>query len=439
MSTYHADLLERAVPRYTSYPTAAEFNDGITVGQVVGALEALEPAKPVSLYVHIPYCTEICWYCGCNTGAAGRSSRLEAYLDALDAEIDLIAARLPSGVSFDRLSFGGGSPNAISPVQFVRLMDRLYTRLKMTAPIISVELDPRGLDAAWGAALKGAGVHRASLGVQTFADHVQRAIGRIQPVAMIEHAVDLLRGADIETLGFDLMYGLPGQSRADLEDTITRALALAPDRASVFGYAHLPSLLPRQRRIDGATLPGGEARFEQAASAHRQFRDAGFQAVGFDHFARPTDPLAIAARSGQLRRNFQGYTDDPCDTLVGLGASAISKLPSLFAQNEKMAGRYRMLVSSGSLSARRGVERSAQSMLRGDLIERFLCDGRVVVPGEMLAYIEGAITPYQDRGLVSLNRDVLVLHADGWPYARAVASLFDAFRSVSQGTFSQAI
>lgn len=439
MSPYYPDLLAAPVPRYTSYPTAAEFNENIAAADVGERLEAIDPGRPISLYVHIPYCREICWYCGCNTGAAGRASRLEDYLDALSAEIEHIVERLPSRVAIERISLGGGSPNALSPLQFVRLIDRLFTAFKTADPILSLELDPRSLDASWSDVLRIAGVSRASLGVQTLADHIQRAIGRVQPPAMIENAVDILRRADVTSLGFDLMYGLPHQSTEDLIDTIEQSLAMGPDRYSVFGYAHLPALLPRQRRIDGGALPDSRLRFEQAMAADRALVRADHARIGFDHFARPGDPIAQAAHEGRLRRNFQGFTDDGCETLIGLGASAISRFPDLLVQNEKMAGRYRMLVGGGKLAARRGVRRSKEDIRRGTLIERLLCDGAVDLPRDLASRLAPSLEPFRARALIESEGGRITITENGRPYARAIACLFDSYRAQSHGSFSQAV
>jgi len=439
MWTYHAELIERAVPRYTSYPTAAEFAGDVGERDVAGALARVGAEEPVSLYVHIPFCREICWYCGCNTAAANRAGRLAAYVGALEAEIDLVAHRLGGRGRIMRIAFGGGSPNALSPLQFVRLIDRLTTRFNAGDARLSIELDPRTLDANWSRLAGEAGVGAASLGVQTFAQHVQQAIGRVQPEAMIVRAVTALREAGVGSINFDLMYGLPGQSEADLADTLDRSIALRPDRLAVFGYAHLPQMLVRQRRIDDATLPGPRARFAQAALAHERLVAAGYQPIGFDHFALAGDPIARTARSGRLRRNFQGFTEDGCETLIGLGSSAISRFPDLLVQNEKMAGRYRMLATAGRLPAQRGIRRSADDVARGAVIERLLCDGSALPSRALLRQARAALAPFVDRRLVSVEGRRVVISPDGLPYARMISSCFDFYRPTSQGRFSHAV
>lgn len=436
---YHPDLLERPVPRYTSYPTAAEFHDRVGGMDQASALERVERDAAISLYVHIPYCRDICWYCGCNTGAANRAARLAGYLDALDHEISLVSRALRGRGRVERIAFGGGSPNALPPLGFVRLLDRLITAFDAPAAQLSIELDPRTLDKAWYGVIATAQVSSASLGCQSFAPHVQKAIGRIQPLDMIERAVDSLRTAGVRSLNFDLMYGLPGQTAEDLDRTLDATLRLMPDRVALFGYAHLPSVISRQRRIDASLLPGPVERFAQAAMGYARLTDGGYQAVGFDHFARPGDPLSQAARSGRLRRNFQGFTDDGADVLVGLGASAISQLPGLLVQNEKRPGHYRALVASGTLPGRRGVARSAHDMERAHAIEQLLCNGSVDVPEGLRDCVEAALRPFVARRLASCDGSRLTILPEGLPYARAIASAFDAYRSVSVGQFSNAI
>lgn len=439
MWPYHPDLLSRAVPRYTSYPTAAEFHEGVGVADQALALANVAKGDALSLYVHIPFCREICSYCGCNTGRANRQQRLSAYLDALDAEIDLVADALGGRGRVGRIAFGGGSPNAIEALAFVRLVDRLLVGFSAADATLSVEIDPRSLDDAWLACLRTVGVQRVSLGVQTFDARIQAAIGRVQPDRMIEAAVDGLRRAGVASINFDLMYGLPGQTIDDVEQSVSRTIELGADRVALFGYAHLPSLLPRQRVIDDSALPGAEQRFAQAAAGHAAFVAAGYVPVGFDHFARPGDALAHAARNGTLRRNFQGFTEDRSDRLIGFGASAISQFPELLVQNEKNSGRYRMLVGAGSLAGRRGIHRQNQARQRADIIEQLLCRGRAH-PDFCLLWSAGpALAPFIDRGLARFDNGWLEITPEGLPYARLIAACFDAFRTSTTGQFSHAI
>ena len=441
MWTYHPELLATPVPRYTSYPTAAEFHDGVGAEAQAEGLAAIGADEPVSLYVHIPYCREICWYCGCNTGAANRGQRLAAYLDRLSDEIRLVAGRLDGRGRVIRVAFGGGSPNAIAPAQFAALAALLRSAFAIgPGAIWSVEIDPRGFDEPFAAALSGAGITRASLGVQTFDEAVQAAIGRIQPENSIARSVALLRGAGVTSLNMDLMYGLPGQDEAVLLDSIGRAEALGADRLAVFGYAHVPHLIPRQRRIDGAALPGPEARFRQAEAAHRALVANGWTAIGFDHFARPHDPLASAAASRCVRRNFQGFTDDPCETLIGLGASAVSRFPAALVQNEKNSGRYGLRTGNGLLAATRGVATPPDERRRGHAIERLLCDGAADLAGlPDLAVVRCRLAPFEQRGLARWSGTRLTLADGALPYARAISSMLDWCRADSTVRFSSAV
>lgn len=436
MWPYHPELLATPVPRYTSFPTAAEF------GPIDGHLlvEQLEKVTgEISLYVHIPFCEKICHYCGCNTAAAGRRQRLETYLDALQREAALLADHLPRHVTVSRLSFGGGSPNAITPLDFARLLCCLTVHFRLASPQVSIELDPRAMSEDWAEVIASSGITRASLGVQTFSPEAQQAIGRVQPPEMIEQTTAWLRDAGVTSLNFDLMYGLPGQQWSDLEDTLARSCALGADRIALFGYAHVPHLIPRQRAIPDHDLPGLEARFDMAARGYEYLTEQGYAPVGFDHFARPDDPLAVAARNGTLRRNFQGFTDDTAPVLIGIGASAISSFPELLAQNEKNSGRYRMQLSQDRLPVANGILRSADDQARGLVIEALLCQGLAELSQALLGEVRPRLTPFLEAGLAVLDGTRLAITPGGLPYARSMAALFDPYRQDSQRRFSSAV
>ena len=437
--TYYPDLLATPVPRYTSYPTAAEFSDRVGARELDGALAAIRSDQPVSLYVHIPYCHEICWYCGCNTGAANKAQRLTGYLDTLRAEIELVAGKLAGRGRVKRIAFGGGSPNAISPEQFAELLEELRTAFHADDALLSIELDPRSLSGPWFEAIGAARIGRASLGVQTLEEKVQRSIGRIQPEALIRTATDELRKVGVRSLNFDLMYGLPRQGLAELEATLASTIAMRPERIALFGYAHVPHLIPRQRQIDDDNLPDAEMRFAQAELGHRILTHAGYDPIGFDHYARPHDPMSLAARQGRLRRNFQGFADDNAEVMIGLGASAISQFPGLIAQNEKNTGRYKIRVSSGLLPANHGIVRDTDDQNRGRIIEQLLCDGEAEIRDYFGRELIDKLRPFLDRGLVTLERGRLRLPDYARPYARVIASLFDGYRQPEARRFSSAI
>jgi oxygen-independent coproporphyrinogen-3 oxidase len=423
MPTFHPDLAALPVPRYTSYPTAAQFHAGIGAADQARALAAVPDGAPVSLYLHIPFCRQICWYCGCNTGVAA-SDRLRRYERALLHEVATVAGLMKGRVA--AVNFGGGSPNALAAPVLARIIAALRQSFDVAPDAeIAMELDPRAIRPGDAAALAAAGVSRVSLGVQTFAPHVQALVGRIQPFEAVAAAVADFRAAGIGAINFDLMYGLPGQSVIDLSETISQAIGLGPDRVAVFGYAHMPSAIARQRMISDLDLPGAAARFAMSTTAHRLFTAAGYEAIGFDHFALPTDSLAKSAASGCLIRNFQGYATAAGTALIGLGATAISQFPGLIVQNEKHLGKWEAGANAGHLTGTRGVTVSDDDTQRGHVIERLLCDGEVQVP-EPLSDALHRLAPHAARGLVRLHGQHVALTADGWPYARLIASAFDA-------------
>lgn len=440
MWSYHPELLARPVPRYTSYPTAAEFGDRVGHADMAAALDAVGAERRISLYLHIPYCQQICWYCGCNTGAANRTTRLDAYLSRLHAEIDLVAARLNGRGRVGYIAFGGGSPNAIAPDAFGALVTHLRAAFACGNAPISLEVDPRGFLPDWAGVITETGVARVSLGVQTFDPMLQAAIGRVQPREDIVRTVMLLRDAGVGSINFDLMYGLPGQTDAKLEATLEESIRLAPQRLAVFGYAHVPHLIPRQRRIDATALPDAASRFGQAALAHDRLTAAGYRAIGFDHFAQPDDPLAQAAANGTLRRNFQGFTDDPADILIGLGASAISAFPDRLLQNAKNTGDWHRAIGAGLFPTARGIHRTPLDQRRGTAIAGLLCNGGADIDGlpERDA-IHARLRPFEEAGLIAWQGHRLRLMRDARPYARSIAAAFDAWRNDDDMRFSTAV
>jgi oxygen-independent coproporphyrinogen-3 oxidase len=437
--TYIPELLANPVPRYTSYPTAAEFGSEVGGREFVSALEAVRDDEPVSLYVHIPYCHEICWYCGCNTGAANKARRLGDYVETLRTEIEMVAALLAGRGRVGRIAFGGGSPNALSPEQFGGLLALLRSKFGADDALLSIELDPRSLTDPWVDAIRSGGVERASLGVQTLDGKVQGAIGRLQPLDLIQRSVEKLRGAGVSSLNFDLMYGLPFQGLSELEVTLDATIAMRPDRIALFGYAHVPQLIARQRRIDDSALPDAQLRFAQAALGHHVLTHAGYDPVGFDHYALPRDPMSVAARRGLVGRNFQGFTDDVSQVMIGLGASAISQFPGLIVQNEKNAGRYKIKVSSGRPAAALGIRRSVDDQHRARVIEQLLCNGEADCRGLVDADLKERLRPFLDHGLVTIEGARLRMPDYARPYARVIASKLDRYRQPAARRFSSAI
>lgn len=430
MRVMHQDLLtryDRRVPRYTSYPTAPHFHAGIGPDHYAGWLEAVPRDEPLSLYVHIPFCDTLCWFCGCHTTVVRRYGPIASYLGLIEAELDLVAARLPQGVRLGHLHWGGGSPTTLAPDDIRRLGARLLDRLPAAAAAeIAVEIDPRGLGDETIAALAAIGVTRASIGVQDVNPEVQAAINRIQPPEVTRSAVDRLRAAGIARLNLDLVYGLPHQDVGRLLDTLDTALALRPDRLALFGYAHVPGFKAHQRLIPETALPGPVERLAQAETAAARLEAAGYVRIGLDHFALPDDPLARAAATDTLSRNFQGYTTDRARTLVGLGASAIGALPQGYVQNAVPVPRYREALAAGRLPVTRGIALTADDRRRRGVIEALLC--RLAV--DLRDHADLAELPDLDRfetdGLIDRGDGLLRVTARGRPFLRTIAAAFDA-------------
>ena len=430
-----AELLSRydgRAPRYTSYPTAVQFTPAVDADAYAGWLEALPVDQPVSLYIHIPFCARLCWYCGCNTRVVNRPEVIRDYVDHLLAEIALVAERLPAPLTASHVHFGGGTPNMLAPDDLDRLFDglRRHFIINRGAEIAS-ELDPAQLTADWAFAAARNGLNRASLGIQDLAPAVQAAVNRIEPFAVVARAVEALRAAGVEGVNFDLMYGLPRQTTADVLSTLDQVLTLAPDRVALFGYAHVPWMKAHQKLIDELQLPGPEARLDQSDRAAERLESGGYRAVGLDHFALPSDPLA----GGAVRRNFQGYTTDAASTLIGLGASSIGRLPGGYVQNQSAEVPWRREIAAGRLAAARGVALTPDDRFRGEIIERLMCDFTVDLAavcrahgrrtGELIGSI-GRLADAFDDGVAELSGNQLSVTDLGRPFLRHVCAAFDA-------------
>lgn len=404
------------------------------------AVAAIPEGAEISLYLHIPYCNTICHYCACNTGRANRQKRLQAYIDALLAEIRIMGELLTSKHVVKRIAFGGGSPNAISTQEFAHLIAALKDSFHVDRAEISVELDPRDFDGEWAAMLGQSGVTHASMGVQTFSAEVQQVIGRVQPYETIASAMSQLRAHGVQSINFDMMYGLPGQTGQDLSDSLDKTIELRPERIALFGYAHLPQRIARQRRMDTSIMANQLQRFAMSSLGYQTLVRAGYEAIGFDHFALPDDPMAVAARAGEVSRNFQGYTHDPSPWLLGMGATAISLFPDRILQNEKNVGAWRNAVSTGRLTASLGVHRTSRDEAHRQIIEDILCRGEAEIGG-----LDGAETyaerlaSFEQRGLIERDDGHITCTDSATPYLRTIAAIFDPYRHNSKGGFSSAI
>ena len=428
-------LFNSRVPRYTSYPTAPVFSRDVGAAQQADALAALDPAVPVSVYLHIPFCERLCWFCACRTQGTSTLSPVESYVGTLEQELALLQDLLPKGLRMGRMHWGGGTPTILPPALIHRLAQAVRAVIPPTDDCeFSVEIDPTMVDRAKIAALAEEGMNRASIGIQDFDPQVQNAIGRLQPFDVTRSCVEDLRAAGITSLNADLVYGLPHQDSARIDDTVSKVLELAPDRVALFGYAHVPWVSKRQQLIDEIALPGETARYHLAELAAKRFREAGFAPIGIDHFARQEDGLARAAKTGHLRRNFQGYTDDTCATLIGLGASSISRLPTGYVQNAAMTPAYVQKIEAGELAGVRGHVMTPDDLLRARAIEMLMCDfalDRAALRaefGSLADTLDGpvALVASRFKDLVDVDTDALVIHPQGRALTRIIANVFDA-------------
>ncbi|MBY5410852.1 oxygen-independent coproporphyrinogen III oxidase [Rhizobium leguminosarum] len=436
------------LPRYTSYPTAPAFSAAVGPDEYASGLGNMGKAGPVSVYLHVPFCRSMCWYCGCHTSITRQDAPVGEYLDAISQEIELVSFAAGNDLRVKNVHFGGGTPTIMKPKQFSALMAKLSSAFALSADAgVAVEIDPRTLAAPMIDALCEAGVDRASLGVQSFDPIVQAAINRPQSFEQTQTAVFGLRSAGVASINFDLIYGLPKQTVQSCVETVRLAAELRPERFAVFGYAHVPAFKKHQRLIDEASLPDASKRNEQAEAIAEELQKAGYQRVGLDHFALPEDQLALAARSGTMRRNFQGYTADDCDSLIGLGASAIGRLPMGYMQNHVPLGLYAERVAAGVLPTAKGYLLSEEDNLRARVIERLMCDFEVdlarVSSGS--GFDAGFLVERNYRlgdlitdGVVTISGDRIVVSQDARFMVRVVAAAFDAYFGSHGRTHSKA-
>lgn len=440
---------EERLPRYTSYPTAPHFTPAISHKTYSQWLEALPAEHSASLYLHVPFCRAMCWYCGCNTTVALRDGPVADYLAALRAEIGLATARIPQRLQVRHLHFGGGTPTIMSASQFDDLCALLRAQTDIRADAeIAIEIDPRTLTPDMVLALAANGVTRASLGVQSFDTTVQHAINRVQGFDETARAAESLRAAGVHGLNFDLIYGLPHQTVASCIDTVRQCVALRPDRLSVFGYAHVPSFKKHQRKIDEAFLPGSAERQDQADAIAQALTEAGYRRIGLDHFALPGDAMVTAADTHALHRNFQGYTTDSSDLLIGFGASAIGQLPQGYVQNDPVLGSYADAIRDGRLATVRGYALQGDDRLRAEIIERLMCDfeadlgaicARHGASSDMVLLSASRLATLIDDGVVTLDGAHLRIAADARFLVRSVAACFDTHMDAEAKLHSRAV
>jgi len=440
-------LFDARVPRYTSYPTAPHFAPDIGASEGADWIARIPEGAQISVYVHVPFCRRLCWFCACRTQGTATAGPLESYLAALKAELAILRARLPDGVSIEHLHWGGGTPTLLPPA----LIEDLAAAVAEVAPLapgaqFSVEIDPNEIDAARLDALAQAGMTRASIGVQDFDAQIQEVIGRPQTYETTRNAVEGLRARGIESLNVDILYGLPHQTRASIAESVQLLLSLNPDRVALFGYAHVPWMAKRQALIPTEALPEPRARLDLFETARRLFVWDGFAEIGIDHFARPGDGLEVAAREGRMKRNFQGYTEDQAEVLIGLGASAISRYPQGYLQNDATTSRYQAKVRDGKLASARGHAFTDDDRLRGAIIEALMSAFRADLtaiaeglgqPGAAgRALAQGLTEAFPD--MVSVENGVVWIPPRGRPLTRMIARHFDGYEMAKSG-HSQAV
>ena len=446
MSVITPDLLTRfdvPGPRYTSYPTADRFVEAFGASDYVQALEqrragVATKAYPLSLYVHIPFCESLCYYCACNKIITKHYERGEEYLRYLTREVELNMAHLGAGQTVSQVHLGGGSPTFLSDDELRALMAMLRRNF-VFAPggEYSIEVDPRTVTQARLATLAELGFNRLSFGVQDFEPSVQKAVHRIQPAEQVFDLVAASRALGFESVNVDLIYGLPMQTPETFERTLAQVVKLNPDRIALYAYAHLPERFKPQRRIHAQDLPPAASKLAMLSSAMRILMEAGYVYVGMDHFALPNDALAIAKRQGRLHRNFQGYSTQPDCDLVALGVSAIGRVGATFNQNVKTLDEYYDLLNQGRLPVARGLALSRDDLVRRTVIMALMCQGSVLFESIEVSHLLqfksyfanelAQLAPMQDQGLVVLDEAGIHVTELGWFFVRGVAMVFDKY------------
>jgi len=444
-----AKLYSANVPRYTSYPTAPHFHTGVGEAEYRDWLKALPRDAPLSLYLHIPFCDTLCWFCGCHTTVVNSYAPVSEYCGLLLKEIAMVCAVLNRCQPVSHIHWGGGSPTLLSTGDMARLSDDLYARFDvLPGAEFAVEIDPRGLNHAMVEALKNAGVTRASIGLQDCDPAVQRAINRIQSDEETTQAIQLLRNAGIKSLNLDLIYGLPRQTLASWKMTLDFAMWLNPDRLAVFGYAHVPQFKKHQALIPADLLPSVEERLQHAELAREILCAHGYVAIGMDHYAKPHDPLAQAAAEGRVARNFQGYTTDRAAALIGFGASAIGALPQGYVQNLSHVPAWRDALTAGRLPVARGIALNDDDRIRRHVIERLMCDLEVDLAniaalfGRSPAIFDDSLRglcALEAEGMVRISGGKVVIKPDRRQAARLVCAAFDQYLSIAPARHSVSV
>lgn len=429
-------LFDAKVPRYTSYPTAPHFSTDVGVSDFTNWINAIPEGDKISLYVHVPFCRRLCWFCACRTQGTQSDSPVQVYLETLKQELAILKRHLPKNVTLSRLHWGGGTPTLLTASMMTELADSIFDVVPLADDAeFSVEIDPNEVDAARLDALAAAGMNRASIGVQDFDPEIQKTIGRLQSYEVTKAAVDMIRERGITSLNADILFGLPDQSNQRITESVQHLLSLSPDRVALYGYAHVPWMAKRQQMIPSDKLPTPQERLELFETARKLFLWDGYAEIGIDHFALKGDGLETAQKAGTLRRNFQGYTDDQADVLIGVGASSISRFPQGYAQNDPSTSKYTSAIRDGQFSVAKGHVFTNEDRLRGRIIEAIMCDFRVntaeivenyAISAEDLRKCFDEVNETFDKILV-VDDEHLFVPEDARPLARMIARHFDAY------------
>jgi oxygen-independent coproporphyrinogen-3 oxidase len=440
------------VPRYTSYPTANHFHDGVGNTDYHKWLNQLPENEEISLYLHIPFCKQMCWYCGCNTRIVSKYEPISSYAKTLATEIELVSSYIGNGEKKQKVShiqWGGGTPTYLSSQDFEFLFAKIKDKFEVLETAeISVEIDPRTLTEEKVETLAKVGVNRASLGVQDFDHAVQEAINRVQPYEQTEQTVGWLRKNGINDINFDLIYGLPLQTLDTIRKSVKLTKKLGADRVALFGYAHVPWFKSHQKVLEKHHLPTAEERYEMFNVASEAFIEEGYSSIGIDHFAVKNDSMTKALENKTLHRNFQGYTVDDSQTLIGLGASSISCLPDGYSQNSPSTKTYEEAINNGILAIERGIAVNSEDLFNRAIIEQLMCyfevDLEVLakqfeVPIESLNSNIEKLHVLEKDGFIKLNGYTVTICEDGKPLTRVVSACFDTFWADKKGQHAQAI
>ncbi len=444
---------DKAGPRYTSYPTAVQFTEEFGNKEYIEAAQASNARKnPLSLYFHIPFCATVCFYCGCNKIITNNRKRSQPYLDRLFKEVEMQGKLFDNRAPVKQLHWGGGTPTFLSHDEMRALMDKTreeFNLLPNDEAEISIEVDPREANADTVRFLRELGLNRLSMGVQDFDDKVQVAVNRIQPKEITVETLTAARESGFSSISLDLIYGLPLQTVESFSRTLEEVIELSPDRLSVFNYAHMPHLFKTQKQMNPADMPSPQEKLLILKLVIERLTEAGYVYIGMDHFAKPTDQLAIAQKEGLLYRNFQGYsTHSDCD-LIGMGISSISQIGDIYAQNAKIMPQYEAMIDNNTLPIMRGVKLTQDDLLRRHVITEVMCNLKLdldkvshdlgIDAREYFKEDLPALNAMQDDGLIIIENDKYYVQDAGRLLIRNIGMVFDAYLRKNDNRFSRVI